>query len=406
MAVLGSRTPSSVPLLDLVSESLPATARSSPASRASSRSGSQRLPSRASPSSAARSVATATCRGGSRKGPKPARFHAARFWSSAASALVYITIAVADRPRPAHVHPDPHQLHGRGLRARDGRRRAAPRRGGASAGGWPSSRSFSWPACWCSPGWHLVVPAVLALVAVVVSLDKRRRNRKEPRVPGIPPLRRTEPRHPRGADHLPGLAGPDHCTPFLTREDSIAVRARHRVRHGHPHADRQHRHLPRQPLAPLRGRHRPGRPHLDTLVDLPAEVFHLRARAASEPHGLPGASWGARPCCSTPAGTPLRHPGVPVRGAVPRARRVDLPGRRRRCARRHRLAQHRRHRVGRRATGAHGLLAAGIHVVEHLTNLDALPASGARFTAAPPVVEASAPSRCAPSRSPLSRVPG
>jgi arylformamidase len=34
-----------------------------------------------------------------------------------------------------------------------------------------------------------------------------------------------------------------------------------------------------------------------------------------------------------------------------------------------------------------GLLAAGIHVVEHLTNLDALPTSGARFTAAPPAVE-------------------
>jgi kynurenine formamidase len=34
-----------------------------------------------------------------------------------------------------------------------------------------------------------------------------------------------------------------------------------------------------------------------------------------------------------------------------------------------------------------GLLAAGIHVVEHLTNLDALPPSGARFTAAPPAVE-------------------
>ena len=33
-----------------------------------------------------------------------------------------------------------------------------------------------------------------------------------------------------------------------------------------------------------------------------------------------------------------------------------------------------------------GLLAAGIHVVEHLTNLGALPPSGARFTAAPPKV--------------------
>jgi arylformamidase len=34
-----------------------------------------------------------------------------------------------------------------------------------------------------------------------------------------------------------------------------------------------------------------------------------------------------------------------------------------------------------------GLLAAGIHVVEHLTHLDALPARGVRFTAVPPAVE-------------------
>ena len=34
-----------------------------------------------------------------------------------------------------------------------------------------------------------------------------------------------------------------------------------------------------------------------------------------------------------------------------------------------------------------GLLAAGIHVVEHLANLGDVPASGARFTAAPPAVE-------------------
>ena len=33
-----------------------------------------------------------------------------------------------------------------------------------------------------------------------------------------------------------------------------------------------------------------------------------------------------------------------------------------------------------------GLLAAGVHVVEHLTNLGALPPSGARFTAVPPKV--------------------
>ncbi|MEO6531973.1 MAG: cyclase family protein [Pseudolysinimonas sp.] len=34
-----------------------------------------------------------------------------------------------------------------------------------------------------------------------------------------------------------------------------------------------------------------------------------------------------------------------------------------------------------------GLLAAGIHVVEHLTNLEQLPPRGARFTAAPPAIE-------------------
>lgn len=33
------------------------------------------------------------------------------------------------------------------------------------------------------------------------------------------------------------------------------------------------------------------------------------------------------------------------------------------------------------------LLGHGIHVVEHLTNLDAVPARGARFTAAPPAIE-------------------
>jgi len=33
------------------------------------------------------------------------------------------------------------------------------------------------------------------------------------------------------------------------------------------------------------------------------------------------------------------------------------------------------------------LLAAGIHVVEHLTNLGSVPTTGARFTAAPPAVE-------------------
>lgn len=33
------------------------------------------------------------------------------------------------------------------------------------------------------------------------------------------------------------------------------------------------------------------------------------------------------------------------------------------------------------------LLGAGVHVVEHLTNLGALPPTGARFAAAPPAIE-------------------
>jgi arylformamidase len=41
---------------------------------------------------------------------------------------------------------------------------------------------------------------------------------------------------------------------------------------------------------------------------------------------------------------------------------------------------------GERPVHSH-LLAAGIHVVEHLTNLAAVPPSGARFTAAPPAIE-------------------
>jgi kynurenine formamidase len=41
---------------------------------------------------------------------------------------------------------------------------------------------------------------------------------------------------------------------------------------------------------------------------------------------------------------------------------------------------------GERPAHTH-LLAAGIHIVEHLTHLDEVPASGARFTAAPPRVE-------------------
>jgi arylformamidase len=129
---------------------------------------------------------------------------------------------------------------------------------------------------------------------------------------------------------------------------------------------------------------------LETLVDLPTEVFHLRD--ASE-RGIPASAFQGRDVAGkavlldtgwsrhfdTPAyatGAPFLTPdgvdylvaaGVILVG-IDSLNIDDTEG------------------VGERPAHS-GLLAAGIHVVEHLTNLAALPESGARFTAAPPLVE-------------------
>ena len=129
---------------------------------------------------------------------------------------------------------------------------------------------------------------------------------------------------------------------------------------------------------------------LSTLVDLRAEVFHVRDSAA---RGIPAGVFldrdvrGAAVLIDTGWD---RHFGTP-------AYAVDAPF----------LAPDAvEYLVGQGAAlvgidslniddtrdtkerPAHtGLLAAGIHVVEHLTRLDELPPSGARFTAAPPAVE-------------------
>ena len=50
----------------------------------------------------------------------------------------------------------------------------------------------------------------------------------------------------------PGLPAPT-ITPHLTREDSRALRAGHRVRDGRHHHDREHRDVPRFAVPPLRG---------------------------------------------------------------------------------------------------------------------------------------------------------
>jgi len=134
---------------------------------------------------------------------------------------------------------------------------------------------------------------------------------------------------------------------------------------------------------------------LSTLVDLPAEVFHLRdvAPGAPGPREIPAATFHDRDLAgcavlldtgwSRHFGTPEYAQGAPflgVDGVAELIRQgVALVGI-------DSLNIDDTESGGERPAHS-GLLAAGIHVVEHLTNLDALPASGARFTAAPPAVE-------------------
>jgi arylformamidase len=127
---------------------------------------------------------------------------------------------------------------------------------------------------------------------------------------------------------------------------------------------------------------------LETLVDLPTEVFHLESGRPIEPSLFAGRDLGGKAV--------LLHTGWDVHFATPAyafgapylsSDGVDF------------LIEAGVLLVGidslnidnTEGTGerpAHtGLLAGGIHVVEHLTNLGSLPDSGARFTATPPLVE-------------------
>jgi kynurenine formamidase len=134
---------------------------------------------------------------------------------------------------------------------------------------------------------------------------------------------------------------------------------------------------------------------LATLVELPAEVFHLRdvapggsgrreiPAAVFHDHELRGAAVLLDTGWSRLFGTPEYATGAPFLGAAGVAELVRQGVV---------LVGIDSLKIDDTETGgerpAHsGLLAAGIHVVEHLTNLDALPARGARFTAAPPAVE-------------------
>ena len=126
---------------------------------------------------------------------------------------------------------------------------------------------------------------------------------------------------------------------------------------------------------------------LTRIADLPAVVVHLDGHEGGIDVGaLPRASTKATPCCSTPGGTAI--------GA-----RIDTASRRRtsRAPSSSHCSRPRAALVGIDSVNIdsiadltrpahHGLLGAGVPIVEHLTHLDQLPERGARFFAVPPKV--------------------
>ena len=197
------------------------------------------------------------------------------------------------------------------------------------------------------------------------------------------PRRRPQPPDPRRARDLPGPARADHHAAPDPRGLAGEVRAGHRVRDGRHHDDRQHRHLPRLAVPPLRRGARPRgtRPRRRSSGCAPrSSTSRTRGRpsaAASAPRRSPIATCAARPCCCTPDGTA----GSAGRSTATGAPFLTGGGR---------AVAHRRRRGARRAstrststTPSRGgerpahtlLLGAGVHVVEHLTNLGALPAA-------------------------------
>jgi kynurenine formamidase len=131
---------------------------------------------------------------------------------------------------------------------------------------------------------------------------------------------------------------------------------------------------------------------LASLVDLPAEVFHLRDAWTTERRGIGSATLADRELRGTAVLLDTgwsRHFGTPTYGTGSPYLTED--GARFLVAAGVRLVGIDALNIDDTESGgerpAHSiLLAAGIHVVEHLTGLNALPARGARFTAAPPAV--------------------
>jgi arylformamidase len=129
---------------------------------------------------------------------------------------------------------------------------------------------------------------------------------------------------------------------------------------------------------------------LETLVDLPAEVFHVQDAAS---RGIPLSTFTGRDVTGKAVliatgwdrhfDTPAYASGAPYLEAEAARYLVDRGAV---------LVGIDSLNIDDTESGgtrpAHSmLLAAGIHVVEHLTNLAVLPESGARFTAVPPRIE-------------------
>ncbi|MFT4259565.1 cyclase family protein [Microbacterium sp.] len=190
----------------------------------------------------------------------------------------------------------------------------------------------------------------------------------------------------------PGLPAPV-ITPHLTREDSrakyapgteFAMDVITMIGNTGTYLDSPyHRYADGGDLASL---------DLATLVGVPAEVFHLRDSWSAERRGIDAVTLADRDLAgaavlldtgwSNRFGTPEYAVGAPFLTEAGARLLVESGVR---------IVGIDSLNIDDTESGgerpAHSiLLAAGVHVVEHLTNLDAVPARGARFTAAPPAV--------------------
>lgn len=190
----------------------------------------------------------------------------------------------------------------------------------------------------------------------------------------------------------PGLPAPT-ITPHLTREDSRAKYAPGTefamdiitmIGNTGTYLDSPfHRYAEGGDLASL---------DLRSLVDLPAEVFHLRDAWTAERRGIAATTLADRDLRGAAVLLDTgwdRHFGTPAYGT--RAPFLTEDAARFLVDAGVRLVGIDSLNIDDTESGgerpAHSiLLAAGIHVVEHLTRLDEVPARGARFTAAPPAV--------------------